>query len=316
MGYPRTLQVPPDTPGFYHCVSRCVRRAYLCGEDPLTGRCFEHRRQWLESRLLELADIFAVAVHAYAVMSNHIHVVLEIDPGAPAGWDDEAVARRWLRLCAPRSRDEPSVDARLAALTACPQRLDVLRQRLGSLSWFMRFLKEPIARRANREDGCSGRFWEGRFRTQALLDDAAVLACMAYVDLNPVRAGRAATARQARHTSLRRRARTRAPRLEPVAASIPAHPPPLSEPQYLTLVHWTGRRLYQPDAPPQRPPEALAHLPMSPRQWLAQVPATENRYWRAIGRLESLLAMARRTGQHWLRGIGTARALQGLLQNG
>ena len=318
MGYPRTLQVPPDTPGIYHCVSRCVRRAFLCGEDPLTGRSFEHRRQWLESRLLELADSFAVAVHAYAVMSNHIHLVIETDPNAPKHWDDETVARRWLRLCAPHTGDAPSLDARLAALTACPQRLDVLRQRLGSLSWFMRFLKEPIARRANREDGCTGRFWEGRFRTQALLDDDAVLACMAYVDLNPVRAGLADTARQGRHTSFTRRARSRAPNLAPVAASIPAHPPPLSEPQYLTLVEWTAQRLHPSATRPQRAqrlPEALAHLAMSPHQWLAQVPATENRYWRAIGRVEALLAMAQRAGQQWLRGIGTARALEALAQH-
>ena len=89
MGYPRYLHVPPDTPGIYHCVSRCVRRAFLCGEDAVTGRSFEHRKQWLEDHIIELAKLFAVAVHAYAIMSNHFHLVLETDPSAPWQCSDE-----------------------------------------------------------------------------------------------------------------------------------------------------------------------------------------------------------------------------------
>ncbi|MFT5445711.1 MAG: putative transposase [Gammaproteobacteria bacterium] len=193
MGYPRNVLVSTDEPGTYHCVSRCVRRAFLCGKDTVTGRSFEHRRQWLETRILELGNIFAVAVHAYAVMNNHFHVILEVDPTAPRQWSDEEVAARWLSLSAGVGDQAPPSQIRIGTLAAQEERLTVLRQRLGSLSWFMRYLKEPIARRANREDECSGRFWEGRFKTQALLDDAAVLASMVYVDLNPIRAGIADT---------------------------------------------------------------------------------------------------------------------------
>ena len=192
MTSPRSQLVDPEAPGFYHCISRCVRRAFLCGEDALTGRSFEHRKQWVEDRLLELAGVFAVGVYAYAVMSNHLHVVVYADPSATLVWSPDEVAQRWVRLTPVRvdgEIDKAACETRAAALAGNADRIAVLRERLGSLSWFMRFLNEPIARRANREDGCTGHFWEARFKCQALLDDAAVLACMAYVDLNPIRAG-------------------------------------------------------------------------------------------------------------------------------
>jgi REP element-mobilizing transposase RayT len=314
MGYPRHLYVPPGIPGIYHCVSRCVRRAFLCGKDPLTGRSFEHRKQWVEDRILTLAQSFAIAVHAYAVMSNHFHVVLETDPAVAQAWSDEETARRWLALSTSTAVTESALGARLAALLAQPERLAVLRERLGNLSWFMRYLNEPIARRANREDDCTGRFWEGRFACQALLDDAAVLGCMVYVDLNPVRAGLVATPEAGLHTSVRRRARTPQSPLRPLlplASSIRSQLPSVTTEQYLALVDWTGRTLHpgHRGAAPTDAPPLLARLGLRPRQWLIQVPATESHYWRAIGGTEALLARAHSTGLKWLRGIGMARAL-------
>lgn len=314
MGYPRRLYVPPDRPGTYHCVSRCVRRAYLCGKDSVTGRCFDHRKQWIEDRILELANLFAVAIHAYAVMSNHFHLVIETNPAATRKWSDEEVARRWLALSTRAEADNELLEYRVAALVAQPERLALLRERLGNLSWFMRYLNEPIARRANCEDECTGHFWEGRFTCQALLDDAAVLGCMVYVDLNPVRAGLVSTPETALHTSVHRRARTGKPhhrRLRPVNASIRPQLPPITTAQYLTLVDWTGRRLYAADkgSIPTGLPPILTRLTMRPRQWLIQVSATESHYWRAIGRTEALLAYAHDAGLNWLRGVGMAKAI-------
>ncbi len=195
--YARCQIVEPAAVGIYHCINRCVRRAFLCGQDPLTGRSFEHRRTWIRQRLETLAGLFAVDVLGFTVMANHLHLVLRIRPDLADRWDDETIARRWWQLF-PQCRDEDGDPAtpephELRALRADPMLLAERRGRLASLSWFMRCLSEPIARRANREDGCTGRFWEGRFKCQALLDEAAVLACSIYVDLNPIRAGIAAT---------------------------------------------------------------------------------------------------------------------------
>jgi len=314
MGYPRRLYVPPNTPGVYHCVSRCVRRAFLCGSDPLTGRSFAHRKQWIENRILELATIFAVAVHAYAVMSNHFHLVVAIDPSTTRKWSDEEVARRWLMLSRHAATSESLMNCRVAALAAQPERLETLRERLGNLSWFMRYLNETIARRANREDDCTGRFWEGRFVCQALLDDSAVLGAMVYVDLNPVRARIAATPEGSPHTSVRRRARVRkahSQQLQPVASSIRSQLPFMMADQYLTLVDWTGRSLHagKTGSIPNDVAPILQRLNMCSRQWLVQVPATESRYWRAIGTTDAMIERANGAGLKWLQGIGTARAL-------
>ncbi len=203
--YPRRDIVAHDEVGVYHCIARCVRRAFLCGVDPLSGVDHEHRKEWIRERLQQLASVFAIDVCGYAVMSNHLHVVLRGRPDLAQDWSDEEVAIRWKRLYPARdpatgSPIEPA-ECDLAMIVSDRARVSELRERLSSLSWFMRCLSEPIARRANREDGCTGRFWEGRFKSQALLDEAAILACSIYVDLNPIRAGIATRPEESEHTS-------------------------------------------------------------------------------------------------------------------
>jgi hypothetical protein len=157
-----------------------VRRAFLCGEDRHSGRGFEHRRQWIEGRLLVLTYIYAIDIAAYAVMSNHYHVVLHVNRERGQNWSDAEVIKRWHRLFKGSmlsqrfSRGEPLDRAEQHALD---EQAAEWRQRLISISWFMRSLNERIARDANREDNVTGRFWEGIFTTQALLDEKALAVC-------------------------------------------------------------------------------------------------------------------------------------------
>ena len=315
MTYARSTLIPTGSAGTFHCVSRCVRRAFLCGEDRLTGRSFEHRRQWVEDRIHELAGIFGVAIWGYAVMSNHIHVVVQTLRAAVAGWSADEVAARWLRLF-PRQDQNPEM--RTEVLAGDVERIKVLRERLSDLSWFMRCLSEPIARSANREDHCKGRFWEGRFKCQMLLDESAVLAAMAYVDLNPVRAKLCDTLEASAHTSARRR--LRAIESDATVAEIALAPMAgihgfgvlhLTQVEYLHLVDYTGRQIRadQRGAIAGPAPATLGRLGYHPDTWTRQVLAVKSDYGRAIGAVESLVEKAAEIGQRWLRGIATARRL-------
>jgi putative transposase len=207
---PRYTQIDVDATPYYHCISRCVRRAFLCGHDRLTGRTFDHRKAWVVEKLAELTEIFAIRICAYAILSNHFHVVLRIDAERSRAWNDGEVVERYGKLF-PRTAERwhQLPPSRAADRVAC------WRARLEDPSWFMRCLNEWIARRANREDGCTGRFWEGRFRSQALLDEAGLLTCMSYVDLNPVRAGMAGSLEESDFTSIQQRLEERGHEQDP-----------------------------------------------------------------------------------------------------
>ncbi len=312
----RSQLIPSGSPGTFHCVQRCVRRAFLCGADHASGRSFEHRKDWLEQRLALLAETFSVAIHAYAVMSNHLHVVLQFDPAWQADWADADVAARWVRLFPPREDSEAARADKRERLLAQPERLAILRSRLANLSWFMKCLAEPIARRANAEDDCKGRFWEGRFKAQVLCDERAVLAAMAYVDLNPVRAGIASQLQDSDHTSIKARldaahptdaAKPLAPILgKPLVAMLP-----LTLGDYLELVEWTGQQVrpgkrgaLAPDAP-----SVLDRFEAKPERWATRVKAIGSGYWRVVGEVGDLIEKARQVQQRWLKGIGLAAAL-------
>lgn len=210
MATPRSQLIDSEVPAFYHLVSRCVRRAWLCGTDQTTGRNYDHRKAWLEERLLKLSRCFAVELFGYAIMSNHFHLIVRFDPQCAQTWSDDEVARRWASASSCRAvttdeDQEAEQELLFEAIRSDPDRLRKARRTLGSLSFFMKHLKQPIAWRANREDDCRGHFFESRFYSGALLDDAALIAAMAYVDLNPVRAKLVRRAIEADHTSLNRR---------------------------------------------------------------------------------------------------------------
>lgn len=327
----RDCYVSLDETPYYHCVSRCVRKAFLCGEDHQTGDNFEYRRGWIEARILELAQIFCIDICTYAVMSNHYHVVLYVDRNQAKSLTNLEVVERWHQLFKGSPLTQKLL--RTGELDAAEwdvvyEQIELWRSRLMDISWFMRCANEPIAREANREDNCTGRFWEGRFKSQALLDEQALMACMAYVDLNPVRAKMANTPEQSDFTSARvraKQARSVARKLHnpnhinhqlkslmPFAGRPRKNMPkglPFQLRSYLELLDWTGRQI-RPNkrgAISQAEPEILARLGIDSVAWLVSCCHFESRFKAIVGCYMHLKHSCKELGHSRCAGAGNCK---------
>lgn len=320
MPKPREQQISLlDTP-YYHVCSRVVRKAFLCGIDENTGKNYEHRRTWVEERIHKLSQIFSMDVCAYAVMHNHLHIVLYVDTDKAKNWSTAEVLARWHQLfkgtlltqdySSGRSLDK----FRRATVESTAEEY---RKRLIDVSWFMRALNESIARMANAEDQCTGRFWEGRFKSQALLDEAALLTCMAYVDLNPIRAKIATTPEGSAFTSIQLR----------ITAAINGEQPKELAPfmgdernnqpgglnfsfqDYLTLVDTTGRTIRDDKrgAIDARAEGILSRLHISSDNWLKLTTEFGRIFTGAVGTPEHLSEFVGHVGLTRRHGISQCK---------
>lgn len=309
----------PETEGFFHCYTRCVRRAYLCGFDSLTGKSYEHRKHWVRSRLAALVEVFAIECLSYAVMDNHLHSLIHTLPKVSMAWSDAEVARRW-RILFPLRRqpggapEEPN-SSEIESITSDPHLVEKYRRRLSDLSWFNRCLNEHLARRANAEDECTGRFWEGRFKCQRLDTQSGVISCAVYIDLNPIRAGCALTPEASEFTSIQDRILAllskeppEAPPLGEFKAALGATAP--SEQEYIRLVDESARMLkngkhaMDPTLSP-----ILQRLGLRAEGWTESIKGHRKLFRRVVAPLERLKELAAERGKAWFQGAQAARLL-------
>ena len=282
--------IHPSISRYYHCIARCVRHSFLCGEDRFSGRNFDHRKGWLVDRMKFLSGVFAIDICAYAVMSNHYHLVLHWNIEQAQRWSDREVVERWCELYSNALGLAYLNGEQLLAVQrdALADKIQVWRSRLQDISWYMRCLNEYIARKANQEDECTGHFWQNRFRSQALMDEGALLSCMAYVDLNPIRAGMCERLDESDFTSIQDRLRAFAEHQQTAQSSTPegllgfvdetaqaleqASIPYLLL-DYFQLVDWTGRseRVDKRGSIPAHVPALLRSLGLDGRGWLHHV---------------------------------------------
>jgi len=294
----------------------------LCGEDKFTGQSYEHRRGWVEERLLFLGSVFAIDICAYAVMSNHTHVVVCVDKEMADSWSMKEVVRRWHQLYQGTllSQKYQRGDAlSKGEMISLEETVTIYRQRLYDISWLMRNLNEYIAREANKEDGCTGRFWEGRFKSQALLDESAVLACMAYVDLNPIRAKMEVTPETSKHTSIQNRIHAlikgeQPKKLMRFVGNYRQNMPKgiaYSLIDYCELVDCTGRciRCDKAGYIEQRKNPILERLGLNSEQWLTLTTEFEQHFHTAVGSEHMLQQFKHHTDHQRIRGMAKARVL-------
>ena len=328
----RKTLIALESTSYYHICVRAVRRSFLCGEDRFTGKNFDHRKQWLKDELLRLSEIFAIDLSAYSIMSNHYHVILHVDKARTHQWDAAEVIERWHRLF--KGSKQSQAFSRGEVLEGADRilldsEIAKWQARLSDISWFMRVVNEKIARRANVEDGCKGRFWEGRFKSQALLDEKALLACMAYVDLNPVRAGVAQTPEDSAHTSIKRRidalrSSGRVPdvvahqpkRLEQFVGN-PRQPMPAGlayrVEDYIELVDWTGRQIREDkrgriddDQPP-----ILERLGIETEHWLYLTQHYQSSFKSLVGTVYRVREACQQLGWKKSHSLAMCKALLG-----
>lgn len=304
----RNQQICLTETSYYHCISRCVRRAFLCGIDEYSGKSYQHRRDWVERQLLSQSRAFCIDVAGYAIMSNHYHVVIrvnqELPPSLPAG----AILERWQKLfrLSPLMLRFKEEDVLLdEEKHIINNEIGKMREALMSVSRFMGYLNERIARKANAEDGCKGRFWEGRFRSQALLDEVALLQCMAYVDLNPIRAGVSQNPLQSEYTSIKRRMAGDSSDLlqfktgEPGEMSDNYSELPFHIKDYLQILDWSGCIIQEDGhgSTPTDTPVLIDKLGIKPNRWQKAMRPPVPQHQKALGSVRNIKKYCEAVGQ-------------------
>jgi len=285
----------------------------------------QHRKEWIVERLSTLSRVFAIEIGSYAIMSNHYHLVLRINEEEGLAWCDKEVTRRWKKIYSwPLLVQEYlKGNGSVAERAKAQEIIQVWRERLCDLSWYMRCLNEYLARKANKEDHCTGRFWEGRYKCQALLDDAAVLTCMSYVDLNPVRARVADTPEDSNYTSIQQRINKLKHKSSPAESSNKDnkfHPVRLmaliksdknphaigfTTKDYLELVDWAGRTMRDDKrgSISDAAPPILKQLGLDMDEFINHVnaPVEKQAYPRVLGPFDKIKCLAEKLQQKFIR---------------
>lgn len=341
---PRSEQFDLNRSGTFHLYSRCVRAIFLIGKTGADGSTAAERKQWVEQRQEELFAAYAMDLVGFAVMDNHMHHIIITQPDLAKTWSAEQVIERWYSIHHAYNAAGKIVELTpelFAELAADEKRVAMLRQRLCDPSELMKDLKQRIARRCNDADEKTGKFWDERFHSVELLDFVALLMCLIYVDLNPVRAKMVDAPEDYENVSVHRRVAGRKARTaRGDTPADPEHPDadavlipipedgepgnrtapryrasdrgalPMLDYQYLSTLDWAGRLIrgdkgvIPADAAP-----ILERIGVLVEQWGHALDFYGGLHHTAVGSEASMRAAAASRGQLWFRGVTIAASI-------
>lgn len=336
--------IDEENVGVYHCISRVNRQRPFLGKDSETGEDYSHRRDMIIEMITEMAQYFAIDIITLSIMINHIHLLLRIRPDIVRTWPDWKVARCWLWLYPKRktAKGKPKKpnDDEVKELVRNPKRIEELRKRLSSLSWFHKRYKEKVAKVCNKADGVTGHFWEGRFGCTRMADEASTLACSVYVDLNPVRACVAQTPEESEYTGAYYRIAARQARIKSLLGELTGQEDNEQSPdswlspifsdslpadqqyakqkkrasdtsamgidfdQYLELLDWTGKqtRVDKPGSIPANLDPILKRLDINGEYWVEGVKSFESCLSKIVGHPDKVQEYVEQTERQWTKG--------------
>ena len=330
MAVKRSAQIDLSLTTKFHCCTRAVRKAFILDDKTKKDPEKIDRRKWIEDRILFLTTVFSIDVCAYAVMSNHYHVILDVHKSKSDAWTPLEVITRWHKIYKGTELSRSYVKGK--NLTEIESEIvlefaENCRKKLHDISWFMRNINEPLARIANKEDDCKGRFWESRFKSQALLDEQALLTCMAYVDLNPIRANMSTTIQKSECTSIKKRYEKakQASNLNHTNEQ-PKHLSKLTGnysknknndisikvSSYIELVEWTGKQLREGKASINKnTPSVLSKLNIDPEEFLYSAKHYGSQFHAMVGSIKSIFNAIEHYEINKTAGMKTAKTLFG-----
>ncbi len=151
----------------YHVMSRTALEGFVIGDI---------EKEYFLNLIKRLSRIYFAEVLGFCLMGNHFHLLVRMHPGDDV--DDEEIMRRFSEY---HGEDEEVVLGK--------DQIPYMREKWSSLSEYMKEIKQGFSRFYNRRHGRKGFFWSERFKSLIVDNGETLINCLAYIDLNPVRAG-------------------------------------------------------------------------------------------------------------------------------
>ena len=286
---------------YYHLTSRCVSQS-LNQTQQLAPILNQQRwSRWFENRVFQLANIFAIDIYSYAILNEHYHLIVGLNPQITDSWSDLQVAQKWLRIIPEQSVKEKKNSHqkfRLQAILSAPRLIKKYRKRLGNINWLLRKINEPLIKLINDEYKQESAFFEFRTKSHQLFDETELLMNMVYLDLSKTDKALSNSPEEKRETIV-----------DATRKRLADRPLSINRTDYALLVKWTQDTLWnnRRNAPPATIQQILLKLNFSVEDWIQPVMLQIEHYLPPVSYLDNIKTRTTHFRQQCLKGVKSIR---------